>query len=214
MNRLSKRFPIYSKLLRLYPAPYREVYGEQMLQTLADMLDDKSRKQSAVWLRAVVDFPFSMAKQQLLYSGGIMKNDMPRFVKWNAVVGGVLLLPFASAVVANGLNEAIYGHTLYQSWLWHMPVLAIWVLWLPLVAAGLALISLVIFLRQRSKVAHASWWKVLLDWRRNWPLLVVAVLGLGIMFLVLFHDSVHCVTGNPAREIQHWQQTWQCIQRG
>jgi hypothetical protein len=55
-------------------------------------------------------------------------------------------------------------------------------------------------------------WHSLIDFRHNWPMLLVGFVGLFIVALVLGHDSVHCVTGNPIREVHNWHQTWRCVQ--
>ena len=214
MKSVNQRFPRYARLLRLYPTGYRKEYGDQMLQTLADMLDDPGRSRVAVWVSTSLDFPFSVIKQQLSYTGEVMAHETPRYIKRNAAVGAVLLVPFFLALIANGLDKVINDHTLYNSWLWHMPALAIWVLWLPAVAAIIALIGLLAFLRQRAKAEHTHWYSPLVDFRHNWPVLAVALVGLGILGMVFFHDSVHCVAGNPIRELHNPHQTWQCIQRG
>lgn len=214
MDNLKKRFPRYSKLLYLYPAGYRREYGEQMLQTLADMLDDRERSQQAVWAALSFDFSFSVIKQQLSYTGATMAHETPIYVKRNALIGASLLVPFFLALIANGLDKAISNRTLYNSWLWHMPVLAVWVLWMPAAAAIIALASLLAFLHQRAGAEHTRWYARLFSLRHNWPILLVTMLSLGILGMVFFHDSVHCVTGNPVRELHNPHQTWQCIQRG
>lgn len=214
MGSLEKRFPRYSKLLKLYPAPYQKEYGEQTLQTLADMLDDPHAGKAAVWTRTIVDLPLSLAKQNLIYAGGIMKNETPNYIKLNSVIGAALLLPFFAALIANGSDRLIFNQDLYHSWLWHTPVLFTWVLALPAAAALLTLISLVLYSRQHGRSQRTGWLKGLLDFRRNWPLLLVAIIALGIVGMVRFHDSVHCVAGNPAKEIGNWSRTWQCIQQG
>lgn len=213
MSNLAKRFSLYSKLVGLYPAPYRERYGEQMLQTLADMLDNAPTKlqQARIWTRLVVDFPLSLAHQQTIYLGGIMIHETPKYVRRNALIGATMLVPFASALIANSADKAINNRTLFHSWLWSMPTLAIWVLWLPLVAAAIALATLGIFLLQRSKAQHISLVKAAFDIQHNWPLLAVGLAGLFILAVVFFHDSVHCVTGNPVREVRNLHATWQCI---
>ena len=212
MGDLEQRFPFYDKLLRLYPKPYREQYGAQMLQTLADMLDAEPEHKTSIWFRAIVELPFSLTKQQLLYAGGIMTHQMPHYVKRNAVVSAALLVPFALALIANGLDTLLRNHTLYHSWLWQMPILTIWVLWLPILAALLALVSLLIFFRERSQQERYSF-KQLFDIHHTWPLLAPALAALFIIAMVFGHDSVHCVTGNPVHEIHNWHQTWQCIQQ-
>lgn len=214
MGNLAQRFPYYSSLLRLYPAPYQKQYGEQMLQTLADMLDDPAQHKAAVWLRAVLDLPFSLTKQNLMYAGDIMKHDTPNYVKWNSTIGAVLLLPFFAALAANGLNRVIYDRDLYHSWLWRTPVVFTWVLVLPVAAALITLISLLVYLYQRERSQHTGWIKGLLDFRHDWPLLLVAILAVSIVGMVRFHDSVHCLTGNPVRETTHFSRTWRCIQAG
>lgn len=215
MNNLNKRFPRYSKLLKAYPKPYREQYGHQMLQTLADMLDDtlSQNRRLAVWVRTAADLPVSVARQQLNYAGGIMAHEMPNYVKRNALASTVLLVPFILALIANGADKVINNRTLYNSWLWHMPVLAIWVLWLPLAAAMIALASLTVFLARQSKSEHTTWFRPLFNLARNWPLIVTALAGLGVVALVQLHDTAQCVVGNPVHEAHHLHQAWLCVQQ-
>lgn len=216
MAELKKRFPVYARLLRLYPPAYRAAYGTQMLQTLADMLDDSpgATRHAAIWCRLAVDFPASVAQQQIHYVGGIMAHETPRYIKRNALVGAVLLVPFMLALLANSLDTLTHGQQLYNSWLWRTPVLALWVLWLPLAAAVLTLLSLVTFMIQ-SRAQYQSGEKrgILADIGVSWPLLAVALAGLFVVAAVFGHDSVHCVTGNPVHELQSWHQTWHCIQQ-
>lgn len=142
-----------------------------------------------------------------------MAHEMPPYIKRNAVVSAVLLVPFVLALLANGADELTNNHTLYHSWLWHMPVLAIWVLWLPLVATIIALTSLIVFLARQSRSEHTSWFKQLFNTSHNWPLVLTAVAGLGIVALVQLHDATQCVVGNPIHEAHHLRQTWQCVQQ-
>lgn len=213
MDQLKQRFPRYGKLLALYPPGYRKEYAAQQLQTLADMLDDPAHSPGTIWARTLLDLPFSIIKQQLAFAGGIMRTDMPLFVKRNALICVLLLLPFFTALIANGLDKLFNDHTLYSSWLWATPALAIWVLWLPLVAACLGLLSLGLLIAQRARTNHTSWWRQLWSFHTNWPLLAASLVSLGILGIALFHDSVHCVTGNPVREARNTSQTWHCIQQ-
>lgn len=213
MGKLEERFPHYSRVLRFYPSAYRTQYGEQMLQTLADMLDNQPERKRAIWLRTLIDLPISLTRQQLLYAGGIMNQQTPAYVKRNALWSAALLLPFIGVLIANSLDKILYNHTLFNSWLWHMPVLAIWVLWLPVAALAIAFASLVTFMIQRHKSTQQSLLRQLFDIAYNWPLLITGLAALFIVTLVIGHDSVHCVTGNPVRELHNWHQTWQCIQQ-
>lgn len=207
MAHLSKRFPRYSKLLHLYPAGYRKQYGEQMLQTLADMLDDSERSRSEVWSRLILDFPFSVIKQQLSYTGEAMTNTTPVYIKRTAVLGAWLVAPFFVFVILNSLMH----NRLHQSWAWHSDALFIWLVLLPSLAAIFNLGALLRWVQTRRKIGA---WRALLDIRSNWPVLAMAIVAVGILGVVFFHDSVHCVTGNPIRELHNPHQTWQCIARG
>jgi hypothetical protein len=209
---LNRRFPHYRKLLQLYPANYRKRYGDQMLQTLADMLDDApTRAQKlTVWSRVAFDTPVSVAKQQLIYTGEVMDHEMPSYIKRNAIISAALLVPFMLALIANSADQLANGSTLYYSWLWRMPVLGIWVLYLPLAAAVIAFVSLAIFLK---RTKHRNWLRAVLDIRHDWPVVIVLLAGVSILGLVQLHDTVQCVAGNPLREAHQLHQTWQCVQQ-
>lgn len=210
MSELSKRFPRYSKLLRLYPGVYRAQYGEQMLQTLADMLDDAPGKKQklTIWARTSLDLALSLGKQQLSYAGAVMTSETPNYVKRNALAGAMLLVPFVLVLLANATDKVLHNHTLYNSWLWSQTVLTIWVLVLPALALLLSFVTFVVWTKQRN-----DFWHSLIDIRHNWPMLLVGLAGLFIVALVFGHDSVHCITGNPIREMHNWHDTWQCIQQ-
>ncbi|HSW79845.1 MAG TPA: hypothetical protein VLG47_03645 [Candidatus Saccharimonadales bacterium] len=214
MGNLNARFPRYSKFLRLYPKKYRDAYGSQMLQTLADMLDNSSSttERLQIWTRLAIDFPITVAGQNVHYLGGIMTHETPKYVWRNGLIGGAMLIPFFAALTANSIDELAFNHTLFNSWLWSMPILAIWVLWLPFAAALLCLTSLLTFISQQRKSKKLRSVKVLIDIRHNWPLVIVAIASSFILALIFFHDSVHCVTGNPIREIHNPSATWHCIQ--
>lgn len=206
---------IYRKLLWLYPRPYRGQYGPQMIQTLDDMLAaaPTGKERRRVLVRAALDLPVSITHQQLSHIGDIMVHETPRYVKRNTIIAGVLLLPFIAALTANGLDKVIHHQTLYQSWLWHSPVLALWVLWLPTVAMAVALGSLLVYVAQRYRSARSRA-DAVTELTRTWPLVATALISLGTIVMVFGHDSVHCVIGNPVHEVQHLNQTWQCIQGG
>jgi hypothetical protein len=214
MSRLEKRFPRYSKLLRLYPEPYRKNYSEQILQTLADMLDNTASKSEKlrIWVRLAIDFPATATIQNVSYLGGIMAHETPKFVWRNGLIGGMMLLPFCAALLANSVDQLVNNHSLYGTWLWKMPLLSIWVLWLPLIAAILGISSLLVFLHHQRK-AQINPINALLDFRYNWPLTLIAISGTCILALVFFHDSIRCVTGNPVREIHNPTATWHCIEQ-
>lgn len=207
---INKRFPIYRKLLYLYPTSYRQVYGEQMLQTLADMLDDAPTRahQRAVWTRTILDLPVSAVKQQIIYTGDTMTHDTPNYVKHSTLIAAVLLLPFFITISAASIDKNVQHGVL-----WHYHVLFTLFVLLPTVAFLLAAVAFISWLVERHKTEKRSWLSELLDVRRNWSLLAVLILGLGIVGMVYGHDSVHCVTGNPLREAHNPSQTLHCIEQ-
>lgn len=211
MAGLAQRFPIYHRLLSLYPRAYYKTYGEQQLQTLADMLDNASSasQRLGIWLRLYIDFPLSVVIQQLSY-GGTMVHDTPPYIKRNGLIAAILLLPFTLALIANAATTLLLHHTLYSSWLWQMPLLGFWVLWSPSIATVLALATLCVFLVKRQQYPLTTWRVIV---RQSWTLIIVAGVGLFIVATVFGHDSVHCVVGNPVRELQQWHQTWRCIEQ-
>ncbi len=216
MTSPKKRFPAYSRLLTLYPPAYRAVYQEQMLQTLTDMLDSAPTRsaRTAIWIRVGVDFILSLGAQQLQYIGGIMQNEMPRYIKRTALLSGVLLLPFFIAVFANMIDQLVNHQSLYQSWVWSTPIITLWVLWLPRLALAIAGAGLLVYLWQRIHSAHRSWLQALTEVQYSWPLLAVVMLSLGIFVFLYGHDSAHCIVGNPIHTFEHAKQALTCIQEG
>jgi hypothetical protein len=183
---LDKRFPLYSRALKLYPHDYQDHYGHQMLQTLADMLDhaETSTQQQTIWLRTIADYPFSLVWQQLNYFSEPVLDGTPHYVRRNSFVSLMALVPFLIIVPINDLS----GHGLYHSLLWNTTVFYIWILLLPLAAMILNAITLATWARQDSKVRHKQWYSSLLDIRRSWPMLVLTALSciiLGAVFLLL-----------------------------
>lgn len=202
-DQLKQRFPRYARWLRLYPGAYRSRYGEEMLQTLADMLDytTSPAERRRVWIRTVLDLPLAAAQQQLITLGETMRQSP--FIKRSALFSGALLLPFFAALTANSLDKALRNQTLYHSGLWSMPWLALWVLYLPLMAGSVAVAGIIIaLLRNRSQRVPIF---------SIWPLVSIAIVALAIVSIVFFHDSVHCVTGNPVRELRNMRTTLSCI---
>jgi hypothetical protein len=212
----ANQFPRYRRLLGLYPAAYREKYGDQMIQTLTDMLADTKgeSERRLVWARVAIDFPASVTKAQLQYMGGIMRDETPRYIKETGLLSGLLVLPFFTALAANGLDKLFNDHTLYQSWLWRMPFLGIWVLWLPaaaLIMAGLIYLKYAVIDKLGSK---SSWISRIFDIKRVWPLLLPGAIAFGILFILAFHDSAHCWAQNPIYFATKSHQTWQCTTQG
>ena len=209
MGSLNKRFPVYGKLLKLYPLAYQKEYGREMMQTLADMLDDPAHNKTIVWARAIIDLPLSVMYQQVSYTGGAMKQDVPDYMKRNAIIGAILLAPFFIVIVTNSL----ISHDLPSSLAWQRLFWVLLVL-LPLVAFALNISTFLRWTSMRRRRENISFWKSLFDVRHNWLTLITAGLALLIALFVPFHDSTHCITGNPVNEATHLHQTFNCIRQG
>lgn len=213
MKDLDKRFPAYSALLKLYPKTYREHFGQQILQTIADMLDHSPTRTArlAVWTHVAAELPINVAKQQTGYIGGIYMKETPRYLKTLSIVSGLLLVPFVAALVANSLDKVINNHTLYTSWLWKMPVLGVWVLYLPATALLLAIGGYAYYITQYKKT---SWLRRLLDVKHSWPILIPGLCAFGVLFILAFHDSAHCWVQTPSHLVTHINMTWKCTTNG
>jgi len=208
---LKSRYSVYARLLMLYPASYRQQYSDQMLQTLEDMLDHTSGiERQLIWLKVLGELPFSVARQQYSYLGGIMVHNTPTYIKRSSLAGAVLLLPFFMFVVLNSLTN----HALNNSTLWQRGVLFTWIILFPSVALLINAMAFVVWLIHTPGRQKAKLWSRLFDVAQSWPMLLISVLAVGILAVVFFHDSVHCVTGNPISELQNWHTTLRCIRQG
>ena len=201
-----ERFPRYRQLLRLYPKAYRDRYGEQHLQALADMLDDQptSGGRAGVWLKISFDFPVSLAHQT------IALNDTPQYLRLTGLISGLLLIPFLAALTANAFDQAVNHQTLYHSWVWSLPVLRLWVLILPMIAVALSAVAFLVYLYRETQARKVSLLAALFNLRKNWPVALAGAAALGILFILFFHDSVHCFVQNPAHLVTHWHAAWVC----
>lgn len=137
-----------------------------------------------------------------------MTNDTPKYVKTSTHIGAALLVPFFALVVAHSLDS-----NMQQSVFWHYHVLFTFFVILPALAFLLTAVAFISWIVERHQKTHASWLSEILNLRRNWSLLAVLILGLGIVGLVYGHDSVHCVTGNPMREVRNFHQTTVCVEQ-
>lgn len=203
------RFPRYEKLLGLYPKAYRDKYARPMTQTLADMLGDQTntRGKILVWLRVSLDLPVSIMNQNSLALGGNDMRETPNYIRRNGIIASALLVPFVLAILAGSLD-----HQLHNSWLWRTPALVVWVALLPALAFLLAVSSYILYAASSS--LRQNWMSRLFDIKHTWPVVLTGLVGLGIIGLVLFHDSAHCVADNPYKEAHNFNQTLQCTKRG
>ena len=109
MNDLKKRVPRYYRLLKFYPAAYRNRYGRAILQAAADMLDSAGNRwgRAAIWIRLCLDAPFSILFEQLIVTIGPEPYETPRYVKLGSVLSSLLLTPFVAAVAVNFADQVV-----------------------------------------------------------------------------------------------------------
>lgn len=97
-----QRFKVCAKLLYLYPSGYRKQYGEQLLQTIADMVDDapSTYERFIVWLRVGFDFPITLCKEYFQLIGDYMYARSNHQINRNTLISGTLiLLPIALVAI-------------------------------------------------------------------------------------------------------------------
>jgi len=102
---------LYAKLLRFYPKPYRERFGEGMEQTFNDLLreragEDRGLFDCALWM--FVETSAGIIREQLNYIS--MQKSIIRVA---LVTAGILLIPFFGNIYVDGWN-----------WHWYTFVLA------------------------------------------------------------------------------------------
>jgi hypothetical protein len=138
MSNLKKRFPFYSKLIRLYPATYRRQYGPQILQTFADMMDEPGLSRTArIKLRthAYTDITKSIVRQWHLKNNRNLLRNPRRYIVKRLIVIAVLITPLLASIVVSAVRPqyiaqpGIYSHIFDSSfgillWLELLPLLA------------------------------------------------------------------------------------------
>lgn len=208
MGQLKRDRPLVRGWLRLFPAEYRRRYGDETLQTLADMLNEAGTPAArrSVWVRVTRDLVTFLPREYAKQLGDIMTNETPTYVQRAQLISLILLAPFVVIVLINSWAN----HALDNGWLWHVPVLATWLIVMPGLAVVLALGALVAWIGHDHQ---GGVWRSLFHRRQTWLLLAISLFGLGILALVFGHDSVHCVIQSPVQTWQHWSETWRCIRQ-
>lgn len=120
------------------------------------------------------------------------------------MLGALMLAPFFVVVIGNVLsNYQIADSTGWNRFFFFLIFI------LPLMAFVLNTAALWQWASHRK-----NFWHSLLDFKRSWATIAIALLALAIAVFVPFHDSVHCVSGNPIKEIHNPSQTLKCIKQG
>ncbi|HSX15792.1 MAG TPA: hypothetical protein VLF40_03300 [Candidatus Saccharimonadales bacterium] len=91
MHRQRNAHRVYRALLRLYPKAHRKEYGEQMVQTLDDMLADHQDK-FTIWLRVGSELPLNVIEEHINNLEEIKVGTILKSNKRSAIVVGVAII--------------------------------------------------------------------------------------------------------------------------
>src|SRR5580765_5811586 len=118
MSRQHEKYRLYRALLYLYPKQHREVYGQQMLQTLDDILSDQDNSfgRFAVWLKVGIELPINAFEENISSIGEISVNKLPKITaKQYAYVGlAILLVGSYTLIVLSNIMQRSQINSLHQ----------------------------------------------------------------------------------------------------
>ena len=110
MNRSIQRYKSwYARLLRLYPKPYRERFGEGMQQTFNDLCRERSEVEDrlfgfVLWMFAETSVGIIRENVTL----AIMQDITRRLIVWAAVVAFILLIPLVAMQFTKEVNWDLF----------------------------------------------------------------------------------------------------------
>lgn len=105
MPKQHKAILLYRYLLYLYPKTHRNAYGDQMVQTLEDMLLDQSTlyEKFTLWLRVYSELPFNIVEEHNNNKGGISVKKLTKISNRNLLYGFVAVCVVGSYVAIGAL---------------------------------------------------------------------------------------------------------------
>lgn len=94
MARHHEPYRIYRAALHLYPKAHREAYGEQILQTLEDILADQPNGFSrfVVWLRVICELPINVIQENSNNIGETGMSKLSKVTNKQLMYGALALL--------------------------------------------------------------------------------------------------------------------------
>ena len=96
---------LYARLLRLYPKPYRERFGEEMEQTFNDLC--RERREAGDGLFGFVLWVFAETSAGIIRQNitlVLMQNITRRLIVWAVVVALILLIPLVAMQFTSEVN--------------------------------------------------------------------------------------------------------------
>ncbi len=95
----------YAQLLRLYPKPYHERFGEGMEQTFTDLLREQTGKEKGLLVYVLfmfVETSVEIINQNIRYI--TMQNITKRLMRWAIIVASILLIPLVLTLLGSGVD--------------------------------------------------------------------------------------------------------------
>lgn len=111
MKNLKKRFPLYSKLIQLYPSSYLRQYRTQTLQTYADMLDEPGLTRYArirIQLYAYYDTTKHIMLQRHNNNAKAFLKHPQRYIIKRLTIIFIILIPTILMIVVPILFPQVY----------------------------------------------------------------------------------------------------------
>jgi hypothetical protein len=182
-----------------------------MLHTTEDMLNDATSPIARlnVWLKIGADLPINIARQQLMDARMYGFGNAPHYLRNCTFLAAILLMPFFAALSANGLDKVLFNSTLQNSWVWHRPIIGLWILYFPLMASLLILSSYVAYII-RNEGGVKLFRSRLFNIHMLWVTLMVGFIAIGILSVVIFHDSGQCWMHSPQYDVTHFKHALRC----
>lgn len=88
-----KSSEVYGALIHIYPQSFQKHYSTTMIQTFDDMLEaeETSRGRFNLWMRALIDLPFSATKEHLTNGKDLVMTRNMKYIIIGALVAIVLV---------------------------------------------------------------------------------------------------------------------------
>jgi hypothetical protein len=196
---------MFDFFLLLYPQQYREQFSKEMRMLLGELYQEELNKKGYVgvgfWFLQYTDITKSVIEQhkELAIKKG-MKRYLQQTFNINAynIIGTILLLPFLllflTDIISRVLQEDLvhYSRPVYNfvshTPLYWTPVLFTWVIFFPLLAVIINILSLIFMkTKARDRVLSAAF--IL----RNMFTFGVIAIGLGAIIIIKLHDFAPCM---------------------
>jgi hypothetical protein len=105
MTTIARCRNLYARLLRLYPKPYRERFGEEMEQTFNDLCRERGKVGKGLF--GLVLWVFAETSAGIIRENialVLMQNITRRLIVWTVVVALILLIPLVAMQFTSEVN--------------------------------------------------------------------------------------------------------------